>query len=44
MPWWKDRQLWTAIVIGTLLRVIPLLLWMDDWGCVRDECTYLGLA
>ncbi len=33
-----------AIVIGTLLRVVPLLVWMDDWGCVRDECTYLGLA
>mgnify|MGYP006062563451 CR=1 FL=1 len=44
MPWWKDRHLWTAIVIGTLLRVIPLLLWYDEWGCVRDECTYLALA
>ncbi|MDG1482569.1 MAG: hypothetical protein P8R54_23460 [Myxococcota bacterium] len=44
MPWWKDRQLWMAIAIGTLLRAIPLLVWMDDWGCVRDECTYLGLA
>ena len=44
MPWWKDRQLWLAIFIGTLLRVIPLVVWGYEWGCIRDECTYIGLA
>ena len=44
MPWWKDRQLWTAIALGTVLRVVPLLVWMNDWNCVRDECTYLKLG
>ena len=42
--WWRDRSLVTAMVVGTLLRGVPLAVWAWEWGCVRDECTYLRLA
>ncbi|NOY25233.1 MAG: hypothetical protein GXP62_05115 [Oligoflexia bacterium] len=44
MPWWKDRNLWVAMLVAVLLRTVPLAVWGQDWGCVRDECTYLKLA
>jgi len=44
MQWWKDRQLWLAAVVGMLARIVPMVVWMTDWPCVRDECTYLRLA
>jgi hypothetical protein len=43
VKWYRDRQLWVALTLGTLLRVVPALYWWDD-GCVRDECTYIKLA
>lgn len=43
MKWYRDRQLWVALTLGTLLRVVPALIWLDD-GCVRDECTYIKLS
>ncbi len=43
MKWYRDRQLWVALTLGTLLRVVPALVWWDD-GCVRDECTYIRLS
>ena len=43
MPWWKDKALWGALVVGTVLRILPIAAWPYD-GCVRDECTYIRLA
>lgn len=39
----RDRWLLAALVVGLVLRVLPLLVW-PDVPCVRDECTYLELA
>ncbi|MEL6347264.1 MAG: glycosyltransferase family 39 protein [Myxococcota bacterium] len=44
MPWWRDRTLLGMLVAGVLLRALPLLIWMNEWGCVRDECTYTKLS
>lgn len=41
--WYQDNALWGAVVVGLVLRVLPHALWPGD-GCVRDECTYRGLA
>ncbi len=43
MTWYRDKHLWVALVVGILLRVLPLAIWYDD-SCVRDECTYVRLA
>lgn len=43
MSWKRDRWLWTAIVVGIVLRIAPRALWPMDI-CVRDECTYMKLA
>ena len=43
-PWWRDRSLATALVVGFVIRLVPVLVWIYTWGCLRDECTYLGLA
>lgn len=32
------------MVAGLLLRAVPLAVWAYEWGCTRDECTYLKLA
>ena len=32
------------MVAGFVLRGLPLLVWIQTWPCVRDECTYLRLA
>ena len=42
--WWKDRSLLTALALGLLLRAVPLMVWANEWGCTRDECTYIKLA
>lgn len=39
----KDRSVLAAMGVGLGLRVLPLVLW-GAGGCVRDECTYKGLA
>ncbi len=39
----QDRVLLWALAIGFLLRVVPMLLWIDK-PCVRDECTYIEIA
>lgn len=39
----KDKQLRLILIVGFLLRVIPMLIW-QKWGCVRDGCTYLRIA
>ncbi len=39
----SDRVLVTAMVVGFVLRVVPILVWMDK-PCVRDECTYEEIA
>jgi hypothetical protein len=39
----RDPALWAAILVGTVIRAIPALVWMED-RCVRDECTYVKLA
>jgi hypothetical protein len=41
--WLKDRSLITAVLVGTVCRVLPMIIW-GDWGCARDECTYLRIA
>jgi len=41
--WVQDRSLITALIVGALLRTLPMLIWLD-WGCARDECTYLRIA
>lgn len=42
-PWWRDPWLWGALVVGVLLRVIPLLIW-PQVECIRDECIYRSIA
>lgn len=42
--WWRDRSLATAVVVGVVIRILPVVIWAYTWGCLRDECTYLGLA
>jgi hypothetical protein len=39
----QDHVLVWAIVVGFLLRVVPMLVWIDK-PCVRDECTYEEIA
>ena len=39
----QSKSVRGLILIAFLLRVIPLLLWLQ-WPCVRDECTYLRLS
>lgn len=39
----EDPSLRIPVLIAFLLRVVPLLVWLD-WPCVRDECTYLRLS
>jgi len=39
----QEKYLHKIILAGFLIRVLPLLLWLD-WPCVRDECTYLRLS
>ena len=41
--WLQDKTLITAVWVGIVLRVLPLVIWRD-WGCARDECTYLRIA
>lgn len=42
-PWWKDRSTRAAMAAGLVLRLLPMLVWIDK-SCVRDECTYLDIA
>ncbi|MFN7146227.1 MAG: hypothetical protein ACK4YP_20815, partial [Myxococcota bacterium] len=39
----RDRTLVTALVVGFVLRVVPMLVWITK-PCVRDECTYEEIA
>jgi len=39
----KDKSVCVAMIIGFLIRIIPLLIWLS-WPCIRDECTYLRLS
>jgi len=39
----RDSALLWALIAGGLLRLLPLFFW-PDWGCVRDECSYLKIA
>ena len=39
----RDRWLWAALIIGLVLRLIPMELWPQT-ECVRDECIYRYLA
>jgi 4-amino-4-deoxy-L-arabinose transferase-like glycosyltransferase len=41
--WAQDRTLLWALAAGFLLRVVPMLWWIDK-PCVRDECTYEEIA
>lgn len=43
MPWWRDRILWIALILGLVVRVLPLMLWVDI-PCTHDECGYIKLA
>ncbi len=43
VSWKKDRSLRTALVVALIVRVVPLLAWIND-TCLRDECTYLKLG
>lgn len=38
-----DRVLVTAMVVAFVLRVVPMLVWIEK-PCVRDECTYEYIA
>jgi hypothetical protein len=42
-PWWSDKSLASAVVMGFIIRLTPVLVWLN-WGCARDECTYLKLS
>ncbi len=42
-PWWNDKSLVAAVVSGIVIRLLPLVLWLD-WVCVRDECTYSKIS
>lgn len=42
-PPWKDRSLFAALFAAFVLRLVPMLVWIDK-PCVRDECTYADLA
>ena len=39
----KDKSVRAAMIIGFLVRIIPLMIWLS-WPCIRDECTYLRLS
>lgn len=39
----QDHVLLWAIAVGFVLRVLPMLIWIDK-PCVRDECTYEEIA
>ena len=41
--WWKDRSIRMALVVGFLLRLIPMVVWAEK-TCIRDECTYELIA
>lgn len=41
--WWHVRTLRNAILAAFVLRLVPMLVWIDK-PCVRDECTYQDLA
>lgn len=43
VDWRRDRWLWAAVVLGVLLRLLPMLLW-DVADCVRDECIFRARA
>ena len=38
-----DRVFFAALVVGTLLRLLPLAIWPEE-SCVRDECSYIRIA
>jgi hypothetical protein len=38
-----DRAFFAALVVGTLLRALPLAIWPEE-ACVRDECSYIRIA
>jgi hypothetical protein len=40
---WSDKSLAAAVLLGVVIRLIPVLVWLQ-WGCARDECTYLRLS
>ena len=40
----KNKRLRQLMVAGFVLRALPLLVWINTWPCVGDECTYLRLA
>ncbi|MEC8192749.1 MAG: glycosyltransferase family 39 protein [Myxococcota bacterium] len=42
-PWWSDKSLLSAVVVGIMVRVLPLVIWADR-VCVRDECTYSKIS
>ncbi len=42
-PWYRDRWLWGAFVVGALVRLLPLAIW-PMLECVRDECIYRSIA
>jgi len=41
--WWHDTNLRAAVLVAGVLRLVPMLVWIDK-PCVRDECTYIDLA
>lgn len=41
--WRSDRSLRAAVVVGVVLRVLPMLLW-EVGDCQRDECIYRARA
>lgn len=42
-PWWADRWLTGALATGLLLRVLPMVLWLQT-QCIRDECIYQAIS
>lgn len=43
MARYGDRWLAVAMVVAFVLRLVPMLVWLDK-PCVRDECTYEEIA
>lgn len=41
--WSRDPWLWTALGVGLLVRVLPLVVF-PHFDCLRDECIYRGMA
>lgn len=43
MWWWKDRSIRFSLLVGLMIRLIPMVIWAHK-PCTHDECTYEKMA